>query len=155
MNLPKTILVATDFSQPADEALDYAISLADKIGASITVLHAYDVPSMGVPTGALLTSTDVAGQLRTSAQAALEAAVAKRKKGGVQMATLLKMGDARESIPAVAHDIAADLIVMGTHGRRGIARALLGSVAETVVRTASCPVLTIRAVTSGSAAAKP
>jgi nucleotide-binding universal stress UspA family protein len=58
--------------------------------------------------------------------------------------TLLRTGDARDIIIHTAEEVAADLIVMGTHGRRGVGRALLGSVAESVLRTSPCPVLTIR-----------
>ena len=58
---------------------------------------------------------------------------------------LLRTGDARDVINQTAKEVGADLIVMGTHGRRGVTRALLGSVAETVVRTAPCAVLTVRA----------
>ena len=144
MNLPKTILVPTDFSDPAEEALDYAILLAEKNGAKITVMHAYEVPSMGFPVGALLTSADVVGQLRTAALAALEAVIGKRRSRGVELVPQVALGDPRESIHAVAKDIGAELIVMGTHGRRGLSRALLGSTAEYVVRTAECPVLTVR-----------
>jgi nucleotide-binding universal stress UspA family protein len=57
---------------------------------------------------------------------------------------MLRTGDARDVIVDVAKEIGADLIVMGTHGRRGVRRALLGSIAEGVLRTAHCPVLTIR-----------
>jgi nucleotide-binding universal stress UspA family protein len=56
----------------------------------------------------------------------------------------LKTGDARDLINQTAAEVGADLIVMGTHGRRGVRRALLGSIAETVVRSAPCPVLTVR-----------
>jgi nucleotide-binding universal stress UspA family protein len=77
-------------------------------------------------------------------QEALDA-LAARHRGHVQIGqVLMKTGDARDMIDEAAKELGADLIVMGTHGRRGFSRALLGSVAETVVRTAPCPVLTIR-----------
>ena len=141
---PKTILVPTDFSEPADGALDYAIALAEKIGAQVTLLHAYEIPVLGFPDGALVATADIAGRIASGAQAALEAAIAQRKNRGVELKALLKTGDARETIHAVAQDLNADLIVMGTHGRRGLSRALLGSVTEYVVRTATRPVLTVR-----------
>jgi nucleotide-binding universal stress UspA family protein len=77
-------------------------------------------------------------------QKALEALAARKCGTAIIGKILLKTGDARDSIDQTAKEIGADLIVMGTHGRRGVSRALLGSVAETVVRTAPCPVLTIR-----------
>ena len=67
----------------------------------------------------------------------------KRDKGTIGQA-VLRTGDARDSIIQAAEELHADLIVMGTHGRRGVSRALLGSIAETVVRSAPCPVLTVR-----------
>ena len=77
-------------------------------------------------------------------QKALDALAARKRGTATIGQILLKTGDARDSINQTAKEIGADLIVMGTHGRRGVTRALLGSVAETVVRTAPCPVLTIR-----------
>src|SRR5678816_1037870 len=70
-------------------------------------------------------------------------AAAKRAKCDIGE-VLLKTGDARDTINQTAKELGCDLIVMGTHGRRGLSRALLGSVAETVVRSAPCPVLTVR-----------
>ncbi|WP_394820516.1 universal stress protein [Pendulispora albinea] len=131
MNLPTHILVPTDFSPTADEALDYAIVLAAKLGASITVVHAYDVAAVS------------GAHVRANAQSALDAALAKRQGAGVSLKSLLKSGNPLDTIPDVAREIGAELIVMGTHGRQGIARMLLGSVAERVVRTAPCPVLTV------------
>ncbi len=155
MNIPpKVILVPTDFSEPADAALDYAIALADEIGAQITVLHAYEIPILGFPDGALVATADFVGRIVAGSQAALDAIVAKRKNRGVVLKSLLKSGEPRETIHAVATDLCADLIVMGTHGRRGLSRALLGSVAEYVVRTASLPVLTIRGTSKAESKAE-
>jgi nucleotide-binding universal stress UspA family protein len=78
------------------------------------------------------------------AQAALEERAARVRDRVTVAPVRLEVGDARDVIDRSAEQIGADLIVMGTHGRRGIRRALLGSVAESVVRTAPCPVLTMR-----------
>jgi len=144
MNLPKNILVPTDFSEPAGQALDYAVGLAEKLGARITVMHTYEIPVLGFPDGFLVATADVAGHILNGAQERLTALVGPRKGRGVELTPLLKCGEARETIVAVAEEIGADLIVMGTHGRRGLAHALLGSVAEYVVRASPCPVFTIR-----------
>jgi nucleotide-binding universal stress UspA family protein len=141
--LPKSILVPTDFSEPAERALDYAVALAERVGAQVTVLHAYEIPLVGFPDGALVATADIAGRIVRAAQEGLDVAVAQRKSHGVGLKSLLKTGDAREVIEAIAQDLGADLIVMGTHGRRGLSRALLGSVTEYVVRTATCPVLAV------------
>jgi nucleotide-binding universal stress UspA family protein len=144
MELPKRILVPTDFSAQADSALDYAVDLAAKLHAHITIMHSYEIPMIGFPDGALAATADLTGRILTAAQDALQACVEARKNRGVQLSSLLRNGDPRQMINAVAQDIHADLIVMGTHGRRGISHALLGSVAESIVRTAKCPVLTVR-----------
>jgi nucleotide-binding universal stress UspA family protein len=142
--LPRTILVPTDLSEGAEEALDYACELGAKLGATIHLLNVIGIPAMGVPElGVALTST-VIDSLIEDNQRSLDALVAaKRTKCTIGQA-LLKTGDARDAINETAKELGADLIVMGTHGRRGISRALLGSVAETVVRSAPCPVLTVR-----------
>ena len=81
----------------------------------------------------------------SSAEKQLAACVAKRGESSVEIVPLLKQADPREAILAAAQDLSADLVVMGTHGRRGIARALIGSVAEAIVRVSPVPVLTVHA----------
>ena len=142
MNLPKTILVATDFSESAEYSLDYAVALAGKLDAKIHLLNAIGIPSLGVPElGVALTSTLIDSMVKAS-QTELDKLAARRPQA--QIETMLRTGDARDVIVHAAEEVRADLIVMGTHGRRGVSRALLGSIAEGVVRTAPCPVLTIR-----------
>jgi nucleotide-binding universal stress UspA family protein len=144
MTLARTILVATDFSEQADHALEYAAKLAAQLDAKIHLVHAISVPAMGVSEmGVAYSSMMIESQTR-AAQAALDA-LAARYRDRVSLApTRLEVGDARDAIDLVAEQIGADLIVMGTHGRRGVKRLLLGSVAEAVVRSAPCPVLTVR-----------
>ena len=139
----RRILVPTDFSETSERALDYAIELAEKMNASVTVMHAYEIPIVGFPDGALVATADVASRIADVSRAALEATAKKRAGRVVKLDTLLRDGVAYEEIRTVADEIDADLIVIGTHGRRGIARALLGSVAENVIRTTQRPVLTI------------
>jgi nucleotide-binding universal stress UspA family protein len=141
-SIPRHILVPHDFSETADVALAFALELAAKLGARITIAHAYEVPSYGYPDGIALTA-EVAGNIRRSAESALEAVAARSRRPGLEVQTLLRDGVAWSEINAAAKQARADLIVMGTHGRHGFARALLGSVAEKVVRTAPCPVLTV------------
>jgi nucleotide-binding universal stress UspA family protein len=148
--LPKTILVPTDLSDGAEEALDYALELAAKFGATVHLLNVIGIPALGVPElGVALTSTVIDGMLRDN-QIALER-LADRKRGVAPIGeVLLRTGDARDVICQTAKETHADLVVMGTHGRRGVTRALLGSVTETVVRQCCCPVLTVRPHTTGS-----
>jgi nucleotide-binding universal stress UspA family protein len=151
MSVPKVILVPTDFSERADSALDYAIDLARKLGAKITVMHAYLVTPLDILEGALVTTEAAAERIATAHGAALDAAIEKRKDRGVELGRLLEEGEPRESILAAIEEVGADLIVIGTHGRRGISRAVLGSVTEWVVRHATCPVLTVHAAPGAAA----
>lgn len=141
----KKIIVPIDFSDTSLHALDYAIEMAKKLGASVTVMHAFELPIFGFPDGALVASAEVAARITDGAIAGLKAAIEARKNAGVPLESALRQGPADEEVEALVKATGADLIVIGTHGRRGLARALLGSVAEKVVRTASCPVLTVHA----------
>jgi nucleotide-binding universal stress UspA family protein len=141
--LPKHILVPTDLSEGAEQALDYACELAHTLGAQIHLLNVISIPALGVPElGLALTSTMI-DQLVVDNQEAIDRLASTRCSAQVGQ-VLVRTGDARDVINQTAKDLGVDLIVMGTHGRRGISRALLGSVAETVVRTAPCAVLTVR-----------
>jgi len=139
-----TILVAVDFSATSEAALEYAVSLGKPLGARLVVMHTYELPVYGFPDGALLASVEVASRLMNSAQAGLDAMVA-RYRSEARIDTVLRQGVPWEEVRAVAEDVDADLVVIGTHGRRGIARALLGSVAEKIVRTSDRAVLTVHA----------
>jgi nucleotide-binding universal stress UspA family protein len=140
--IPRHILVPHDFSDTAQQALAFAVDLAAKLGAKITIVHAYEVPSYGYPDGVALTA-EVADGIRRAAETALEGVAARTRRPGLEVQALLRQGPAWSEINACARESHAELIVMGTHGRHGLARALLGSVAEKVVRTAPCPVLTV------------
>jgi nucleotide-binding universal stress UspA family protein len=141
--LLKQILVPTDLSEGAEQALDYACELARALGAQVHLLNVVGIPSLGVPElGIALTSTMI-DQLVVDSQTALDRLAQTRSTAPIGRA-LVKVGDARDVINQTAQELGVDLIVMGTHGRRGISRALIGSVAETVVRSAPCAVLTVR-----------
>jgi nucleotide-binding universal stress UspA family protein len=106
-------------------------------------MHSYEIPIVGFPDGALVATADIAARMAEASRAGLDNVVGKRKGGKIQVDGVLREGVAWEEINRVADELDADLIVIGTHGRKGLARALLGSVAENVVRTATRPVLTI------------
>lgn len=139
-----TLLVPVDFSETSEAALEYAVSLARPLGARIVVMHAYELPIYGFPDGALVASVEVATRLMNSAQVGLDGMVS-RYRGQARIDTVLRQGVPWEEVHAVAEDVGADLVVIGTHGRRGIARALIGSVAEKILRTSTRPVLTVHA----------
>jgi nucleotide-binding universal stress UspA family protein len=137
------ILVPIDFTETSDRALDSALDLARRLDAKVTVMHAYELPIYGFLDGSLIATVDVATRISVAAQEALNAAIESRKNLGVPLTSILRDGVPWEEIATVAEEASADLIVIGTHGRKGLARALLGSVAENVIRTSTKPVLTI------------
>jgi nucleotide-binding universal stress UspA family protein len=150
----KRILVATDFSECSERALDHAIALARAFGASITLLHAWEIPVYGFPDGSFIASPEASNRIMNAARDALTLTVDRRKDSGVRIEPELREDVAWMAIGAVAEEIDADLVVLGTHGRRGLSHALLGSVAEKVIRTCSRPVLTIRGPAAGAREAR-
>jgi universal stress protein A len=145
---PRHILVPYDFSETAQHALSFAIGLAEKLGARITVMHAYDLAPPETP--GLWFDAELLARLEAGARTALDAAIKRTVRPGVTVDSFLRQGPARSEINIAAKELNVDLIVMGTHGRRGVAHALLGSVAEKIVRTAPCPVVTVQAPTAST-----
>ena len=143
MKLPKIILVPTDFSPNAEEALDYAVELAKRFDARIHLLNVIGIPTLGAEYGLVVTQSMIDDLLRDN-QKELDKLVAARTGKAAFGPTRLEIGDARAVIERIASELGADLVVMGTHGRRGVKRVLLGSVAESVVRAVTCPVLLVR-----------
>jgi len=137
------ILVATDFGDCSRQALDLAVNLAP-FGAQLTLLHVWDAPRYSYGNGLYLPAELVA-PVEQAAIARLEQELTELKKRYPTAKSALRAGAAWEQVLGAANDLRADLIVMGTHGRRGLEHALLGSVAEKVVRSARVPVLTVHA----------
>ncbi|WP_457652948.1 universal stress protein [Rhodocaloribacter sp.] len=146
----RTILFPTDFSMCAEGAFTQAAYLAARFDAELHVLHviASDALDADSPLSYFpLTEEEVAEQLHLSVGKRLEAAIAARRDEEARVrSAYVQNPSAADGILAYAEAHDVDLIVMGTHGRRGIKRLLMGSVAETVVRSATCPVLTVRGV---------
>ena len=141
----KHILVATDFEEAADAALAYARALARAFGATLHVLHVTEHVNLAAAGAELYASIDpnLQSEVDDAARKHLEALVIDSDGSGPPTRTVVRRSNAPAPVIvgyAKEHDI--DLIVMGTHGRGAIAHLLMGSVAERVVRTASCPVLT-------------
>lgn len=141
------ILVPTDFSETSDAALTYAKALAEKLGASIHLLHVFADP-YAMATYAPEVYAPLPPEVRERALHDIQQRLDERLDAGEQQrfrgTTEIVTGLTAKQIVGYATDRGMDLIVMGTHGRRGVAHMLLGSVAEHVVRTAQCPVLTVR-----------
>ena len=139
------IVVATDFSECAQEAWELARRIAAAPGSALVLTHVLtEVPLYGEGVFNIETARKVRDGARQWAEAALEDWVGKARAAGLSARAALRTGVPHQEIVALAGDERADLIVIGTHGRGGIARALLGSVADRVARLAPCPVLTVR-----------
>jgi nucleotide-binding universal stress UspA family protein len=136
----KTILFATDFSTASDAALPHAEALAKSSGARLLIVHVEE-PPLAYGGGELYYGLPEPSSERILAM--LEDV--RPKDPAVPFVHRLTMGDPAGEIVRIAAEEAADMIVLGTHGRSGISRMLMGSVAEAVVRRAPCPVLVYRA----------
>jgi universal stress protein A len=143
----KRILVPVDFSNPALKALDYAIEFGRPHRAEIVVVHAVEPVYYPVTADLYGPGFDVAGifrEIERTSRMQLARLATDLKRRRVPARTLLRVGGAAEVIVDAARKLKADLIILSTHGRTGLAHVLLGSVAERVVRNATCPVLTVR-----------
>jgi nucleotide-binding universal stress UspA family protein len=144
------ILVPTDFSPPSDAALDYARILAAKFGSSLQILHVIDDPTASsefVPDGFAPSTENIRTALLEQARQRVEQQMTFVDRSRYHAYTDAVLGLPAQTIVDYADATGTGLIVMGTHGRTGLAHLLMGSVAEQVVRTARCPVLTVRQVT--------
>jgi nucleotide-binding universal stress UspA family protein len=140
----RRILLAHDLSDTCEQALRVAVELARREGASLTIIHAYAIPSIPLPEGYVIQGPAGVVEIQRSVQLALDGARARAVAlGASNVRTEARAGGPADVIVDLARSGRYDLVVMGTHGRRGVARMILGSVAETVVRRASCPVLTV------------
>ena len=133
------LLVPIDLGEGTNHITDVATDMAAKLGAKVTLLHAFIIPAAAYAEGCEL---PVQGMMQ-SAETALQKTLDRARKQYPNTDALLVRGDPWEQILAVAEERRADMIVMGTHGRRGLSHLLLGSVAERVVRTSPIPVLTV------------
>lgn len=134
------ILVAIDFEKASMKALDVAKELASKLGAEVMLAHVYQVPMFtypGLEPALLPTFSAEIGDAVKKAMGEL------KEQTGISKA-ILREGEPASELLAIADEVSASMIVMGTHGRKGISHLLLGSVAERVVRQSKVPVLTIR-----------
>lgn len=137
----KHILVPTDFGESSGRAVVIAAELAEKFSASLTLLHSYEVPIIGYP--GVIIPADLIVSVREAAQAQLDRQLAEVRAGGVKVEGVLGFGAPAQEIAGAIERTHADLVVMGTHGRKGLNRVLVGSVAEKVVRMSPVPVLTV------------
>ena len=145
----RTFVVPYDFSEHARAALDTAIDLASRLGAEVHLFHvvampayAYGFPPYGPPAPAAVNLME----MRERAMNALRGLVAELEPIPIKLEPHVADGSSvADAVCDGADGLDADLVVMGTHGRTGLAHVFLGSVAERTLRKASCPVLTVRA----------
>jgi universal stress protein A len=141
------IICPTDFSEPSYEALQIAVEMASHFGAEICLLHVVPV-THGIPPDPLYAFEGPEEYKRLQLEAAeqqLKELIDSRIPNNVKSLAKVEYGEAAEKILSLADGEGGDVIVIATHGRTGWRHLVFGSVAEKVVRTASCPVLTIRA----------
>ncbi len=140
----KTICCPIDFSDASRAAMEVACDLARRFGAKLTLLHAYPVPGYTFPDGSVVASPRMLQELAEQATRHLAEWQRQAQEAGAPGVEIhTAVGEPAAEIVAWAKEQGVDLLVLGTHGRTGIEHALMGSVAERVVRRARCPVLTV------------
>ena len=137
------ILCPVDFFPASLRAFDYALRLAANYDAGVHALHVV-APIIPAAYGSPISIADITTEMETQSKRQLQKLKAKGQKSGVSVHTEVRVGDIDTEIRRAISDKKADLLVMGTHGRRGLSRLLMGSVAEEVMRDAKCPVLIVR-----------
>jgi nucleotide-binding universal stress UspA family protein len=142
MDAMHTILHPTDFTEPSQAAYRVACSLARDHHSRLVIVHVLELPVAALLGGGL-----IPGPVAEVAE--VRAKLQRLRAEGVEVEHRLVEGDPAAEVVRLAGELHADLIVMGTHGRSGLSRLLLGSVAEHVLRRCCCPVVTVRALPSG------
>ncbi|HSE04860.1 MAG TPA: universal stress protein [Methylomirabilota bacterium] len=144
----RRIMHATDFSPASTAAFKRAVAMAKAARAQLIVAHVVAPPSLALPGEGYVPPRlyeELVASTRAQEQKRLDAIVARARKAGVRATGLLLEGVAHERLARAVRARKADLLVIGTHGRTGLAKLFLGSVATRLVATAPCPVLTVRA----------
>jgi len=146
MSRIRCILHPSDFSRASGAAFAKAVEMAKTNRAELLVVHVLTpvIPMVGDGYVSPTVYEEIEATAHAQAQAELDKLLAKAKKAGVRVKGLLMEGVPHEQIVRAARSRHADLLVIGTHGRTGLAKFFLGSVAGRVVSTATCPVLTVR-----------
>lgn len=140
----RKLLVPLDFSKHSDAALALAIELAMEHGAEIHLVHAYELPAAVTMAYGVAIPQAVWDGVQQAALGRLEEGRKRVEAAGAKATTHLATAPAADAIAHAAQSFGADLIVMGTRGLTGLKHVLLGSVAERTIRTAPCPVLTVK-----------
>jgi nucleotide-binding universal stress UspA family protein len=142
----RTVMLATDLAQASDAATETALELASRLGARLLAVSVIDPGSLRLPGGRFRARID---QVRAEHERLATELVARGRSTGVSVDFLVWEGDPGESIVEAANSEAADMIIVGSHGRSTVGRFLIGSVSDHVVRHAPCPVLVVRSGSAG------
>jgi len=140
----KHVLVAVDFGESSQQALDLAIDIAKQSGAELSILHAYEIPVYAYDGASFIAVAELLAPIEGAAQKRLQSTLEAVRKTLPSARSILRSGVPATEILSAIDEIRPDLVVVGTHGRHGIGRAVLGSVAEKVVRFSPVPVLSVR-----------
>jgi nucleotide-binding universal stress UspA family protein len=141
----KRVLVPTDFSESAANALRYGLSFAKEYRAQLTLLHVVETFSVGYASDLFpVPMTEVFEEMAGYARSELEKLAASARERGVDVREVVAQGKPAAEIIRLAHEDNTDMIVLGTHGKGVLDHALFGSTTERVVRKAPCPVLVCR-----------
>jgi universal stress protein A len=152
----RRILAPTDFSEMSDRCVEGAAELARILGSEIILFHAVEPIVMAGDLFGASAMVNVMDEVQSAARQGLALRLKRlQKKRGVRCRSVLVNGTAALAIVDAAIRLRADLIMMATHGRSGLSHLFLGSVAERVVRSSRCPVLTVPAKSSGARQAAP
>jgi universal stress protein A len=152
----RRILAPIDFSKISDRCVEQAVELARTLGSEIILLHAVEPLVLAGDLFGASAVVNVMDEVQRAAQQGLASRVKRlQEKGRVRCRSVLVNGTAAVAIVDVAARVRADLIMMATHGRSGLSHLFLGSVAERVVRTSRCPVLTVPGASAGARKATP
>ena len=143
----RTVMLATDLSTASEAATTAAIDLAATFGARLLAVSVIDPGSLRLPGGHFRMRVD---QVRAERERHAQELVARGRRAGVVVDFLVWEGDPGESIVEASQAEAADMIIVGSHGRSAVGRFLIGSVSDHVVRHATCPVLVVRSGTAGA-----
>jgi len=138
----KTILCPVDFSDASKKALRYAREFASGMGASLMLLNVVEPRPMAVDIS--LNYVPLEEDLEKAANDDLEGVLKELQEAGLKAAGMVRVGNPADVILDCLADMDINLIIMGSHGKKGLSRLLMGSVAETIVRRASCPVLIVK-----------
>ena len=137
------IVCAIDFAEPSDRALEHALTLAKSLGTSVLAIHAWSLPAFAGPDSAFVFGPEVVGEITNELQLQLHKMLERHKESGVKLEGRLMVGAPVEAVIDAAQKAEAQYIVISTHGRSGLSRFVLGSVAERMVRMSPIPVIVV------------